>query len=515
IVDIPRVNIDEKLTKVDSYLIEGKTHAPKRFGEGRLVKKLEDSKIARPSTLANIVPSLLEKKCIEVKGKVIHITNLGRKVDTWLSEYAPWMNDIDGAPQFEEDLEKLEMEDNEEVIESFAFRYNEKIEDLKKVIDYNEEDALKPSEAQIELAKDVAKSLNIRVPDDVLNDKYKISEFLSKHIKKRDSRESLGKCPACKTGKIVKNQRAFGCTNWKEKDCKFSIWIENSINWFKRFDKDVNEEYVADLIQAFCNNEAFMCRNMRKTNLETFDALLTIKKHPQYGWGIAFDKNRKIETANDRLIKQQEEIKKLQMQREELLNAKKQFQSELDDKTEALKKANKEKNTDALTGVYNRQMMEALLPKRFEENEHIRCDFHMIFIDGDRFKGINDNFGHQAGDDVLRYIAYKTNQYAEQINGIAFRYGGEEFLIAAVESNTDKVIAVINNLRKDICSEQVPCDEKMISVSISAGISRYEDGDSLKALIDRADKAVYVSKEKGRNQVTLLQSKDMKDDINE
>lgn len=199
-------------------------------------------------------------------------------------------------------------------------------------------------------------------------------------------------------------------------------------------------------------------------------------------------KNRRFEFLLGSIIEQKNTqhidlkddlIKKLQKENEELLSS---------------------MNTDALTGVYNRRKMQIDL-EFFSQQDNSNL-LSAVFIDADRFKGINDNFGHQAGDDVLKYIAQKIKKHATLFNGEVYRYGGEEFLILCFKKK-NILLEGLKFLKEDIKSETIPHLIKDISVSVSMGVSFYNEVSSIDELIKKADEGVYKAKENGRDKIEL------------
>ncbi|QDF28905.1 GGDEF domain-containing protein [Halarcobacter anaerophilus] len=153
---------------------------------------------------------------------------------------------------------------------------------------------------------------------------------------------------------------------------------------------------------------------------------------------------------------------------------------------------------DHLTDVFNRRKMEADLNIFVNRNNaNILC---AVFIDVDRFKGINDNFGHDTGDKVLVYLADKLKKHATLLNGEVYRFGGEEFVILCfIEKN--RVLEKINALREDIKSQRVYHPKKDISITISVGVAFFAESKSKEDLIKKADIGVYKAKAKGRDTV--------------
>jgi len=155
-------------------------------------------------------------------------------------------------------------------------------------------------------------------------------------------------------------------------------------------------------------------------------------------------------------------------------------------------------NRDHLTKIYNRRKMEEDL-KVFSRQSNSSF-LSAIFIDADRFKGINDTFGHDTGDKVLIYLAEKLKKHAEILNGEVYRYGGEEFIILCFITKKH-IVQKLNDLREDIKSKKIYHSIRDISISVSMGVSFFTDCKDAHEMIQRADFAVYRAKNKGRDRV--------------
>ncbi len=158
---------------------------------------------------------------------------------------------------------------------------------------------------------------------------------------------------------------------------------------------------------------------------------------------------------------------------------------------------------DGLTGLYNRQYFdeqissEVVCARRFERS------LSLLLIDVDFFKKINDTYGHQGGDEVLRIVAFKLLKTLRPSDTLA-RYGGEEFALILPHLGKQEGIAVADRLRRIIEKEIILVDEKEIKITISIGVSAFAKGDSPSQLIKDADGALYLAKREGRNRVKVL-----------
>lgn len=160
-----------------------------------------------------------------------------------------------------------------------------------------------------------------------------------------------------------------------------------------------------------------------------------------------------------------------------------------------------EMNRDHLTKVYNRRKMEDDL-KVFSRQSNSSF-LSTIFIDADRFKGINDTFGHEAGDKALIYLAQKLKKHAKILNGEVYRYGGEEFIILCFIPK-NHMLKKLNELREDIKSKKIYHPMRDITVTVSMGVSFLSDCKDTNEMIRKADSGVYRAKGNGRDRVEFI-----------
>lgn len=155
---------------------------------------------------------------------------------------------------------------------------------------------------------------------------------------------------------------------------------------------------------------------------------------------------------------------------------------------------------DALTGLYNRQRMQEQLDRETNRCTHSKEVFTIALVDMDHFKRVNDAHGHQVGDAVLQSFAKAARQVLRGTDVIA-RWGGEEFL--AIFPGPDPSVASQNGLlrlAKALTQQQVSEHCPDLRVTFSAGMTTYRQGESLHITLERADKALYAAKSRGRNQ---------------
>ena len=161
-------------------------------------------------------------------------------------------------------------------------------------------------------------------------------------------------------------------------------------------------------------------------------------------------------------------------------------------------------HTDALTGVHNRPHFFNLAEIEFSRSERYGHSLSLFLLDLDHFKEINDTYGHAIGDQVLQAVTelFRTNiRTADSIG----RYGGEEFTILLPEINLEGARHLAERLRACIGDAPIEIENKTISVTVSLGVaSKGKDTPNLSALLNKADRAMYVAKRAGRNQVAFI-----------
>jgi two-component system cell cycle response regulator len=158
--------------------------------------------------------------------------------------------------------------------------------------------------------------------------------------------------------------------------------------------------------------------------------------------------------------------------------------------------------TDALTGLYNRRYMESHVGTLVEQAATRGKPLTVLILDIDYFKSINDTWGHDAGDDVLRDFAMRIRKSIRGID-LACRYGGEEFVVVMPETDLAVATVVAERLRRRIAGESFPIQQgaRAIDVTISIGIAGLGPGDTAASVLKRADQALYRAKRDGRNRV--------------
>jgi two-component system, cell cycle response regulator len=189
----------------------------------------------------------------------------------------------------------------------------------------------------------------------------------------------------------------------------------------------------------------------------------------------------------------------------------KRLQEEVEERERELMEANERlrymSQTDALTGLENRRHIEIRLEELFEHAKRLKEPFACVMCDLDRFKSVNDTYGHQAGDAVLKQLARILKQEVREIDHAA-RYGGEEFMLLLAGTVLDAGVVFSERVRKAIEGHTFTFDSMSIHRTASFGVAgwphpRITNSDGL---VKAADESLYVAKETGRNRVVRFDS---------
>ena len=162
---------------------------------------------------------------------------------------------------------------------------------------------------------------------------------------------------------------------------------------------------------------------------------------------------------------------------------------------------------DALTGLYNRWFVIEKIDTEINRALRHGSPMSLLMLDIDHFKRINDTWGHAAGDQVLQAIG-KLLRDSCRVYDVPGRYGGEEFCILLPETRVGNTTIVAERIRQRLEASELPCGDTNIVVTASIGIAGMEAPDAAEilspaALIDRADRALYSAKSRGRNRIEM------------
>lgn len=175
------------------------------------------------------------------------------------------------------------------------------------------------------------------------------------------------------------------------------------------------------------------------------------------------------------------------------------MEAELKDAREQLNKSQLKAMTDSLTQLPNRGAYDLYIQKEHERFKRYGGDLSLLVCDVDKFKSINDNYGHQAGDKVLQLISRQVKKGTRDTDMLA-RYGGEEFVVILPETDVDAAFQVGEKIRAEVANSPFHFKGTRVQITISCGVATFKKGYRPEQVFDAADAALYKAKENGRNQ---------------
>jgi diguanylate cyclase (GGDEF)-like protein len=160
--------------------------------------------------------------------------------------------------------------------------------------------------------------------------------------------------------------------------------------------------------------------------------------------------------------------------------------------------------TDGLTKLYNSRSFYSQLETEVDRFNRYKHPLALLLLDLDHFKDYNDTYGHLEGDKVLVRFS-QIIKSCLRANDTAYRYGGEEFTVILPETGGGEAGTVAQRIRAALENERFsPINGKEVKLTISIGVTEYQPKEELSSFIQRADRAMYRSKQKGRNMVSAL-----------
>ncbi len=161
--------------------------------------------------------------------------------------------------------------------------------------------------------------------------------------------------------------------------------------------------------------------------------------------------------------------------------------------------------TDALTGVANRKRFDDVLASSVEAAAKASSPLSLMMIDIDHFKRFNDTWGHQTGDQIIRFVANVLKRLSDEGHLVA-RYGGEEFCVLMPGADAEAAREAAERIRTSVEAKKLlrrSTNENLGNVTVSLGVAQFAPGEETWTFVERADESLYASKKGGRNQVTV------------
>ncbi|MCM3570449.1 GGDEF domain-containing protein [Neobacillus mesonae] len=159
---------------------------------------------------------------------------------------------------------------------------------------------------------------------------------------------------------------------------------------------------------------------------------------------------------------------------------------------------------DSLTGLYNRRYFDFYMEKIIPLSQRQQSPLTLIMVDIDHFKLVNDNYGHQCGDEALKHVAEVIKNNVRNSDAYV-RFGGEEFALILPNTDLNEAVQIAERLRESVEQSDFVYNRRPIHITISMGMTLYR-GEKLEEFIEKADQALYRAKENGRNRVISFAS---------
>lgn len=487
---------EEILNPLEIRAYEIKERSPWRYGEGRFITTLEKYNIADASFISEIQTFLEEKGTIKPINGMLYPLELGKKMYYFMQSFAPWLVDVDFGTKFEQDLKLIQTgeKSKSEVIDEYENLKNETIVKLG----YKVHDAQTES-WMLDKAKRIASQKKISLPAGIEKESEKLIEFINLH---KETIPTLGKCPLCKEGEIYSMEHGYKCN---VSTCSFMLWNTNVSRFFTNFKKNISDETLHKYIEIILQKGKCYIDNLYNPKKEKFfDAYVMLKFNEQYqNWDISFEpKPESQNSVNQEFVPKLTEGEKEYAQNVSIHEQNMILKERLDNSERERRMVTDEAKKDPLTRAFNRRCFDADIEAFYKAKP--RSKMSLAFIDGDKFKSVNDTYGHQAGDTVLQSIVNSLHDGIRDLKRTrVYRYGGEEFLILFLDEERKTVLEKLNTIRQNIEKTPITHDQYTINITVSIGVSFLVFNDSIKTFVERADNAVYSAKERGRNRIEI------------
>ncbi len=207
-----------------------------------------------------------------------------------------------------------------------------------------------------------------------------------------------------------------------------------------------------------------------------------------------------VEIANQ-LNRYKNQLERLVDERtSDLVEKNKQLEIEIFERRKVEAELEYQASIDPLTSILNRRKFNEVLSYEINREERYRSGLSLIICDLDRFKNVNDEFGHDGGDQALIAFTHLISNAIRKSDVFA-RWGGEEFVLLLPKTQLEEAMQIASKLRLITEATMIP---NVGRITTSFGVSEYQSGDNGEALIKRADMALYKAKENGRNRVEVV-----------
>ncbi len=515
---LPEFMQDDILVPLSIYSYTYNSRRPRRYGVGRFADQiLEREGIGKTSEHDEIISNLIDSKAVIQIQKVLNPQEVSLFFIDWLLEYAPLLTDLEYLKELEEKIELVEQGD---------LSLDSLIDELDRILDESfskanyKEDFSKPSQAKINLINSIATKYKLNLEADIFDSNIKCDMLLALYPTAEPIK--VGNCPGCNAIVYQKEYTNtvsgetnvyFSCEKFsKTNGCTFSIW-DNKIEKFftdKGYNLYTVEERKDALKKILPKKRGYLFSGLVYESKRKYNAKIAIQsfipkdsKDKKKIWFLKVmkkEKNTASEEIKSDISMEYTNIKSAV--REIILKTKDDV---LRDQLKELEEKNKQlvqKNfIDYLTGANNRSSLDNDLELFWKKG--VGSLISLAFIDGDKFKDINDNFGHDGGDAVIIAFVEIFKKITENLKARVYRFGGDEFCIIFRE-DPEIAKAAMEAIRIYVENNPIIFKESVIKTSITIGLALCDSSLSWKELIVKADEMLYKAKDNGRNCIKYI-----------
>lgn len=273
--------------------------------------------------------------------------------------------------------------------------------------------------------------------------------------------------------------------------------------------QEIHQRFLSDVAE---NERVKLAGDTIQKTIKTVGGAMSSVKNATSDYNTALEAvSGKLEGDEIDLVEAKAAINEVVSNTHNMMRENEKLEAELHKSTEVMQElqrdleiVRKEALTDGLTNLANRKAFDSEIERIRQESLADDMTFCLVMMDIDHFKGFNDNYGHQVGDQVLRLVAQTLFEGVKGRDVVA-RYGGEEFAIILPTTELQSAAGLADSLRYAVAVKEIVnrnSGERLGRITLSGGAAEFVTGESVEDLIARADAALYTAKHNGRNQIS-------------